>query len=115
MVLISCVTPPGEKSSVEPPEPTEPKVITKTEYLPGDVVIQPLAEPDSSLVKDCDPLTEDYIPDGPDIDGKGAVATATAWASQYRECEIKYYTLRGWIIGVRDGQLMLNTRTSEPP
>ena len=99
---------------------TEPKEVKRTEYLPGEVVVQPIPDPDSSLVQDCDPLTEEFIPAGPDIEAKAAIATASAWAGQYHECEIKYYTLRGWLIGVRDAQNSLNGTApgqfiSDPP
>lgn len=102
--LTNCATLRGGKPQETKVELTESRVVTKTEYLPGDVVIQPYPVPDSSITPDVEPLTEDYIPDGPDVGARGAIATATAWAEQYHDLSATYNILRGWIIGVRAGQ-----------
>ena len=113
--LTSCATPQGVKQPENKTELTEPRVVTKTEYLPGEVVIQPYPTPDSSITPDVKPLTEKFIPDGPDIEGKGAIATATAWSEQYHNLATTYNVLRGWVIGVKAGQQGIDAPPVLPP
>ena len=104
MGVASCATPPKEKSETKGTvEATEPKVVTKTQYLPGTVVTVPYPVPDSSLTPDPEPLTEEHI-SGDDIPPEDAMATAVAWSKQYHDLSTTYDVLRGWIIGVRAGQ-----------
>lgn len=98
MAVSSCATAPEEK-----PTGNDAKVVTRIEYLPGKVITAPYPLPDSSLVPDVEPLTEEHI-SGVDIPPEDSMATAVAWAAQYHNLATTYDVLRGWIIGVRAGQ-----------
>jgi len=104
VVVASCGTLQGANQETKGTlTATEPQIVTRVEYLPGKVVNAPFPVPDSSLVPDVTPLTEEHI-SGADIPPEDAMASAVAWARQYHDLATTYDILRGWIIGVRAGQ-----------
>ena len=98
MVQTSCALFNSDKNTT--PQITDTKVITETVTLPGKTTVVGVTPPDSKIMQPCDPLTDDHIPNGPDIAGDDAVRTAAAWGKTSNDCRDKNLILRGWIMGV---------------
>lgn len=103
-MVASCATPQKEKqdNKVETLY-VEPKVIVKEKYTAGSVVTNPYPIPDSSIIPDVKPLTDEFIQED-DIDVDSVMDTTIAWSRQYHDLATTYNVLRGWVIGVRAGQ-----------
>lgn len=105
VVVASCGTVQEEKQDNIEAVYVEPKVLIQEKYTSGSVVTNPYPLPDSSIVPDVEPLTEEFLQDD-DIVVADVMDTAVAWSRQYHDLSTTYNVLRGWVIGVRAGQTL---------